>query len=161
MEGPEALKCPDRPNPVNGTDRNLHGVDPIDPATGRVVLKPARQLRFELGGEALVLRESGSTSERQQLMTSTELPWELGIAGIAKSGDLQVLIEVARPPVTGPEVLMPVDDRSQVHGAGAEVVHLVTEHTFRLGQDSLGRALKVRGEIRCPPKHHWHGANVR
>src|SRR4051794_7048150 len=59
------LDSSDRPDPVDGSDADLHRVYPVDACAWRVCLQPAIQLLLEFDFVPLVLEESCGACERQ------------------------------------------------------------------------------------------------
>src|SRR5262245_63559337 len=109
IERSKLLEGGDRPYPVDGADRDLHRIRPVDAATGGVSGEPRVQLALQLDGVPVVLPDPGGTRERQQLVTAAQLPRHLGVTVVREPRHLEVEVEGLRPAVPALEVAPPVD----------------------------------------------------
>ena len=79
-------------------------------------------------------------------MAATELPWDLGVAGVIEPGDLEILIEADRPPIAAFEVEMPIDLITEADSSGAKVVHSMGQDRLRLVAQCGGRVVQLGRE---------------
>src|SRR5436190_4941168 len=142
------LEGADGPDPVDRSDGDFHRVHPIDAEPRRIGVDPALELTLELAREPLVAEDRCRSSKRQKLMSPTELPRDLCIAGIGKPRDFEILIEGGRwPAVTAFEVAMPVDVRPDRDWSRAEIVDESAENHLRLRAQTLRSRLQFLRQL--------------
>src|SRR4051794_37014176 len=103
------LQRADGPYPVDRTKTDFHRIDPVDTAAGRVGFEPGLELGLELARRLLVGEKARRPCKGQQLVSPAELPRHLRVAVVVETRDLEVHVELPRPPVPRLEVAMPVD----------------------------------------------------
>jgi hypothetical protein len=138
---PVVLEGGQRPDPVDGSDRDFHRVGPVDSYSRGIGGDPGAQLRLELDRRRLVVEDSGRPAKGEEVMAAAQPPRDLGVAVVVGPRRYHVLVKDLRPAQPALEVRVPVDlhselDRAraeEVDGVGEGCVPLVTELVQRPG----------------------------
>ena len=132
----EERRCP---QPVHRAHGHLHGSAPVDAVRPRVVVEPGLELVDEFLRICRVGIKRVGAPERHPVVTPTQLPGHLDVAGFAQAQVVLVFGEhVGRPGKAGLEVAVPVDTRAEVSRTRAEQVDHVVHRLLGRGSGAPG-----------------------